>query len=478
MTTVVLTGTARPEQARTYQLVPLEVPPGTTRLEVVYTWEPREGNVIDLGLWDQRGYRSPPGFRGWSGDRQGRLDEDQPPVHVQADSATRGYRPGPIEPGTWHVELGMGAVHPEAPPTWRVEVRCLATPVGPAVPPDPVDPAHVARPGPGWYHGDFHMHGFHSHPAAPDWERFVAYARAAGLDFLPVTEYVTNRHWDELGALQRAHPDLVVWPGREVITYFGHAVVLGETPSTVEYRHGFDGVSLGDIQRDALADGALFGVAHPTIFPDPPFPPETCRGCEFRLDDHIDWDGVDTIEVLTGPAGNPFVDSAVERWTSLLRAGHKVTAVCGSDDKKGPRLGSSATAVHAQELSRPALVSAVRAGHAYVRTLGVHHSPALELEAVAEDRGDRTVGTFGDTLVADRATVTLTVTGGAGQRLRILRNGSEVSSLPITAGPFTHTFTAERASDEGPLGTFWGIETLDDLMRTTIGNPVFLAGTI
>lgn len=470
---IVLTGTVEPGQAQTYQLLPVEVPAGTTRVEVAYTWEPLEGNVIDLGLWDGGGYRSPAGFRGWSGCRQGLLHEGQPPVHVQADSADRGYRRGPVEPGVWYVELGMASIRSEAPPTWRVEVRCLTTPVGPAPRADPVDPAHVARPGAGWYHGDFHMHGFHSHPAAPDWERFVGYARDAGLDFLPVTEYVTNRHWDELGAVQRAHPDLLVWPGREVITYFGHAIVLGETPSTIEYRHGFEGVILADIQRAVLGDGALFGIAHPTFFPDPPFPPETCRGCEFRLDDHVDWDAVHTMEVVTGPPTNPFVPTAIDKWTRLLQAGHRVTAVSGSDDKLGPHLGSSATAVFAPELSRPALADALRAGHAYVRARGVHRSPSLELRAV-DDEGK--AGIFGDTLLARRATVTVTVTGGTGQRLRILRNGAEVGDAAITSDAYTHQFVADRAPDEGPLGTFWGIETHDGLARTTIANPVFLTG--
>jgi hypothetical protein len=482
---VVLTGTAGPDQAQTYLLLPVEIGPGATRLEIAYTWEPVEGNVFDLGLWDGHGYRSPAGFRGWSGSRQGLLHRGQAPVHVQADSAERGYRPGPVEPGTWHVELGVAAVRREAPPTWRVEIRCLATPVGSATPPDPVDPAHVARAEPGWYHGDFHMHGFHSHPEAPDWERFVAHARKARLDFLPVTEYVTNRHWDELGAVQRAHADLVVWPGREVITYFGHAIVLGETPSTVEYRHGFENVTLAEVQKDAVGDGALFGIAHPTIFPNPPYPPETCRGCEFRLDDNIDWDAVHTIEVLTGPAvlppaapgaaptANPFMQTAIDKWTGLLQRGHRITAVSGSDDKRGPGLGSSATAVYAEALSRSALVAAVRAGHAYVKARGVDASPSLELRAVADTGAE---GTFGDTLVANRAEVTLTVRGGAGQALRVLRNGAVMTTVPIDADPFTHTFTAGRVAEEGPLGTFWGLETFDDVAQTTIANPVFLAG--
>lgn len=56
---------------------------------------------------------------------------------------------------------------------------------------------------------------------------------------------------------QRDNPDLLIWPGREVITYFGHMIVLGETPSGIEYRVGYEGIGLDEIQRSAAADGAL-----------------------------------------------------------------------------------------------------------------------------------------------------------------------------------------------------------------------------
>jgi hypothetical protein len=76
--------------------------------------------------------------------------------------------------------------------------------------------------------------------------------------------------------------------------------------------------------------------------------------------------------------------------------------------------------------------------------------------------------------------VTVTVTGGEGQLLLVSRNGQPAElPVPITADPFTHTFTATRSGDEGPLGTFWRVDTqvLDPTpVLTTIGNPVFLAG--
>jgi hypothetical protein len=294
--------------------------------------------------------------------------------------------------------------------------------------------------------------------------------------------------------VQRANPDLLVWPSREIITYFGHATVFGETRSTLEYRHGFRGIRLHDVQARSKADGALFGVAHPTIFPGPLFA-SFCRGCEFRLGDDVDWRQVDTIEVVSGPPlvgtgeaalpdtppriENPFIATALDLWASLLDRGFRITAVSGSDSKgqdPGPSAGygTSATEVRARELSRAALVEGVRAGHAYVRVRGVDDSPALELTARTPD--GRT-GTFGDSFPADRAAVAIRVRGGDGQFLRVLRGRSLVDVVPVVGDDFTYRFTAVRdPSHEGRLGTWWRVETFDARSRTTIGNPIFLRG--
>lgn len=501
---VAMTGSVAPSDAKTYRDLSFEVQEGTTRVEVGYEWRDNVllpgtpanvlvQTVLDLGLWDAQGpVGDPASFRGWSGSRQGRTAQGQPPVWVQADTADRGYRPGPVQAGTWHVDLGIASVAPQGA-SYTVTVRCLAAAVGPPFVAQAVDPTHVANPAAGWYHGDFHMHGRHSNPNAPDWDGFVGFARAAGLDFLPVTDYVTDQHQRELGPVQLANPDLLIWPGREIITYFGHATVFGETPSVVDWRHGAPGVTLRDIQRKTVADGALFGIAHPTIFPTPLFA-SFCRGCEFTLDDQIDLDAVATVEVLTGPIlvddkeiggpglgykiQNPFVATAIDRWERLLLAGHKLTAVSGSDDKLGPGLGSSTTAVYAAELSRPALQAAVQAGHAYVRTRGALASPAVEITATTTD-GRR--GMAGDVLRAEVARVTVRVTGAAGQVLLVTCDGQPAGTVPITSDDFTHTFTALRSPTSGPLGTFWRADTLappsaaNGPYLSTIGNPIFLA---
>lgn len=502
---VEITGGADESEEKTYRLLPIDVRPGTQRVEVAYTWTDRQPlggtpitqTVFDLGVYDADGYRNPAGFRGWSGSRQGRIHAEQPPVFIEAAQADRGYQPGPIEIGVWYVELGIAAIAPGGA-DWRVQVACLPAAVTPSPAPDPVDASHVARTTPGWYHGDFHMHGFHSNPNAPDWHDLVQQARDAQLDFLMFTEYVTGRHWNELGTVQRANPDLVIWPGREIITYFGHANTHGETPGVFEYRHGFEDVNLGDIQRAAKNAGALFQINHPTTFPGPLFE-NFCRGCEFTLGGQIDWNLVDMIEVANGPTlvtaddlglplpelplplqiQNPFLATASLLWEDLIQQGYKIAPVSGCDSKgvdaaeerarKG--YGCSATAVYADNLSRAALTQAIKAGHLYIRARGVANSPTLEIIVTA---GDQT-GMFGDTLVTEQATMTVTVRGGANQLLRVLANGLPVLHVPITSDPFTHTQPIARVPlMESPLGTTWRVETLDAQSLTTIGNPVFL----
>jgi hypothetical protein len=495
---VVVHGSATPADAKTYRDLPFQVAPGTTRVEVGYSWSDEiplpdipvvsglVQTVFDLGLWDEGGVGTVDGFRGWSGSRQGKTAEGQPPIWVQADTAERGYRPDPVEPGLWHVDLGVAAVAPGGA-SYTVTVRCLATKVGAPFVSHPVDPTHVADPHPGWYLGDFHMHGYHSNPHGPTGAQMVADAKAKHLDFLPVTEYVTNQHWRELGPVQDANPDVVIWPSREVITYYGHATVFGETPDVVDWRHGAPGVTLREIEDASVRDGALFGIAHPTIFPTALFA-SFCRGCEFLLGDQIDWDEVTTMEVVSGPpmvddsevggpglgvqVMNPFILSAMELWQRQLEAGHRITAVSGSDDKLGDGYGSSATAVYARQLSRPALVEAVKAGHAYVKVRGASDSPSVEVTAHAPD-GE--TGIVGDTLHADSGTLDVHVTGGNTQLLIVTKDGVPSGIVPITSDDFHTSIVATRDGTSGPLGTFWRVDTADLKSYTTIGNPVFLA---
>jgi hypothetical protein len=98
-----------------YLAIPFDVPPGRSALHVGFTYEDAMsadvrtgGNTIDLGLFGPGSLEfGSMAFRGWSGS-------ERTEVWLAPDGATPGYRPGPIEPGTWHVLLG----HPAA--AWSV----------------------------------------------------------------------------------------------------------------------------------------------------------------------------------------------------------------------------------------------------------------------------------------------------------------------------------------------------------------------
>jgi hypothetical protein len=480
------------DDAKTYQVRPFQVGPGTTTVRVEYDWgntgpgggTPLTATTIDLGVWDEDGYRAADGFRGWGGSRH-------KTVKIAADSATRSFKPGPVKPGTWWLEFGVAAVAPDGG-WYEYSVTCTDPPVGATPAYDPVDPDHVANRKAGWYHGDFHMHGYHSNPAAPSYDEFVAFARKQQLDFFPLTEYVTDVHWGQLGPYQRANPDVLFWPGREIITYYGHVLQFGATPGAIEYRHGFEDITINDIVADARAKGALLGVGHPTTFEQPGFE-SFCRGCAWELEEEIGWDRFSTFEVAQGPQvvrpdpglpgiENPFTSTAIDLWEDILNEGVFLTAVGASDDKlsgqgSGPTYtphGIPATAVYSSELSLRALRKAVTAGHVYVRTRGVANSPAVELTVTTPD-GQK--GRMGDSFRAKTADAKLEISGAAGQGLRIFRDGDLIDVRPILTDEFTYTFAAPRRDDSpSRLGTWYRIETFDEQGRTTILNPFFLTG--
>lgn len=504
-------GSLSSSDAKQYFVLPVEVDGRTQRIEVGYGWNdngpgslPLDDSTLDLGLWDNDGYRSAAGFRGWSGSRQGRIQNGQAPIWVEAGSAERGYSPGPIQGGTWYVEIGVGAVT-TAGTNWFVEIECLAEAEQTQLTVDALDVHHVAKENAGWYHGDFHMHGYHSNPEGKRANDIAVQAKAVGLDVLFYTEYVVPQHWIELGAAQRENPGLLFYPGREIITYFGHANTLGETPNVFDYRHGFEDVNLADIQQAAVAAGALFQINHPTTFPGPVFA-KVCRGCAFELGDQIDWSQVHTMEVVTtlieadagqlgvpvpfGVIENPFVQTAVDLWEEKLNAGYKITAVSGSDARgHEPQLpgrsgyGSTATALYASELSRVGVRDAILNGRALVKTYGALHSP--QAEVVVTTSNGQSAGLGGTVYVeqAEAAILSIQVLNANGQTLELIQNGNLLVVLPITSDDFSHTQAITRAINEGPLGTFWrfDVRAPADLtvpktpIRTLIANPVWLA---
>src|SRR5262245_20444500 len=223
-----------------YVMAPFDVPAGTTAVRVKYCWDDPEGptasnarHTIDLGLWDARPAGDtwgPAQFRGWGGSShpdvtvspQGFSSEAQYLADPRGDvpgRTTRGFVPGPLPPGTWAAELGVGGVVSQADGDadglvrWRVEIQLFtdpafaAEPYGPA--PYATTPARRRR---GWYAGDMHVHAEHSALGNATMTEVFDYAfrrlqdGGAGLDFITLTDYVTKSAWGEIGRYQPRYP--------------------------------------------------------------------------------------------------------------------------------------------------------------------------------------------------------------------------------------------------------------------------------
>jgi hypothetical protein len=339
--------------------LPFEVLPGTTRIEVRYSYD--AGNILDIGIFDPTlgAFPSQTGFRGWSGGARASF-------FVATDDATPGYIPGEIAPGRWQIILGLAHVSPPGC-HYRVEIATDQT-VRPVVAPARSVP--TARSGQGWYKGDLQSHTHHS-DAKGSLDDLATAAKARGLDFLAVTDHNTYSHHRQLAEVSSAK--LLLIPGVEVTTYRGHANVWG-VPGWVDFRI-LDEEQLPVLIAHVHRRGGLFSVNHPKVTPN-------CIGCDWEYPVP---EGIDCMEVWQGPWLNRNRDS-LGRYDALLRQGRKVTLVGGSDRHQpgwpdlSPDLlqvGSPTTWLYLDELSVPAVLAALRAGRAFVSESP--QGPRLEL---------------------------------------------------------------------------------------------------
>ncbi|MGD1996887.1 MAG: CehA/McbA family metallohydrolase [Anaerolineae bacterium] len=456
-----------------FPLLPFQVPPGTGRLHISYEvshalsadkagWE--EGNIIDIGLFDPRGNDFPGGrgFRGWSGTARQTFT-------VGPQEATPGYLAGTVQPGTWHLLLGLYQLAPEG-----CDVRITIRPERDAGQqsvrlPCPFDPAPVAS-GPRWFRGDLHSHTHHSDGTAPLAD-LVAAAKSQGLDFVAVTEHNTVSHLPllrDLPAEARTRPSpLLLIPGVEISTYHGHAN-LWPVSDWFDFRCWQDD-QMRAVRKEALERGVLFSVNHPKDG-GPPWE----FGSLFEPD---------CVEVWGGPW---FISNyqALAAWDRLLRQGQQVTAVGGSDKHQGPfagelgwyEIGTPTTWVWAEELSVPAIVEGLLAGRAFIS----EGPKGAQIELTAEAGGRR--ATMGEVLpIAAGESVHLRclVKDGRGCILRL------VSARRVLEAEVEDDKFVLKREIRPEMDRYFRPEVIDPpevpleeepaaLMARALGNPVYL----
>ena len=568
---VVMTGEFGTELEGSYVLLPFDVPAGTTAVRVKYCYDQPEAptnaqikHVLDLGIYDTRGpdgFYDEDEFRGWGGSSHpdvtispnGFSSQAQylssPKGHVHGRT-TRGFEPGPVPPGQWAAELGVAAVASQTEGdgdgkvAWRVEVSFSNSSDWSN---DPYQPATYdtapARTTAGWYAGDFHVHAEHSALGNATMCETFDYAfgppssrpscssvpgPGPGLDFITLSDYVTDTGWGEIGSYQSDYPNKLIIRSAEMITYRGHTNNHASV-TYVDYRTGpvyerLPGGSL-DLRRAARPASALFDavhagggwtqINHPTIFPSavPGFD-FICRGCPWDYSDaETDYTKVDAVEIATGPAGlaedpnpgpNPFTPLAIQFWEHAIDANgpnsNKIAAVGSSDshtagrfddlpDIPGSPVGQATTVVYANELSEKGIQRGVEAGHTYVKLWG-NDGPDLRFSAVDRPAimGDTVHAATTDIVNFNAKVLHLDRARAArpgDYELFILRNGLPYLAVPIppvgdefdlpfpsTGPPARYRLQVQRNSSIEAVSSPIYVEGLDGYARPKAATPI------
>lgn len=328
--------------------VAFEVRAGDESVEVRLDYD-RDRATIDLGL------DGPKGWRGWSGGARESFV-------IRPREATPGYVPGELEPGKWHVQLGLYRM-PVTPLPVRVTILIPAESV---VPPEAVTapttgPRASARTLPAedgltWFAGDFHAHSTHS-DGEKSLSELAALATGNGLDFLAVTEHNTVSHHPLLPAVGAAH-NITLLPGQEVTTPRGHANALGDI-GWIDFRNPAD-----QWVADTEARGGVLSVNHP-------------------LQDDLAWQHPLTrlpraLELWHVTWFLTLSDTAP--WAFLRRWDSGVALLGGSDyhnPSHGYPPGTPVTWVAAADRSPEAILAAVQAGRTAITKFPSPESPAL-----------------------------------------------------------------------------------------------------
>src|ERR1039457_4602242 len=136
---LVLEGIVVGSQNQTYVQVPFNVPDGTKRVTLTFSYTGKEQHTaLDLGLLD------PAQLRCWSGGNKSMLT-------VGLSDATPSCLPGPIPAGSWNVLIGVPNIRSSTQSRYTIQVYFTA---GGAEEPAVLRPP--LRAGPAWFRGDLH----------------------------------------------------------------------------------------------------------------------------------------------------------------------------------------------------------------------------------------------------------------------------------------------------------------------------------
>ena len=230
---------------------------------------------------------------------------------------------------------------------------------------------------------------------------------------------------------------------------------------------------MNTLLRSAASQGGLTSINHPG---DPSG--EICMGCGWTPTFPVDMHLLTAVEAINGGSEQYSIPN-IPFWDKQLNNGCRLTGIGGSDNHRPMQpldeigsIGSPTTVVYATELSTPAILAGIRAGHVFIDLAGTRDR-LLEVTARARNQivhaGDLLAAPAGETVDFD-----LHVTAAAGGTVRWLEDGQELAlktsatvssadqSFPMAwvSDGRRHWFRAEVA---GAGGKMW-----------LLGNPIYV----
>jgi hypothetical protein len=474
----VLQGQISGQDNNSYRNVPFDVPAGVTRITVEFNYTGREQHTtIDLGLLGPDGFKGQDGFRGWSGG-------SKQVFTVSATDATPSFLPGPIQPGRWTLLLGIPNIRKDVHARYTARIW-FAHDAAEAWGPDVLNPP--LRTEAGWYRGDLHMHGAHSDGSCTSQSGAkrvpcplfltVEQALGRGLDFIALSDHNTISQFNDMRELQPYFDRLLLIPAREITTFEGHANLFGVV-QPVDFRVGSQTVpDWNTLLRNVEPLHGIFSINHP-IRPDD----ERCMGCGWASAKPIDMHRVQAIEAVNGSDAILPILSGVPFWEDQLNKGFHLTGVGGSDNHdaklstplpgNSSLIGTPTTVVYAKQLSMPAILDGIRAGHVFIDVQGTRD----RMLVMTAQLGDRHAE-MGDSLVAPASGVVhvaVDVVALSGDRVEMILDGKPLrpgTDLGIHSAKQTISF--DWTSDGKPHWMRANVRgAAGELLM--VGNPVYI----
>jgi hypothetical protein len=373
--------------------------------------------------------------------REGVVEYD---LWVTQTDASFGCIPGDIPSGEWRVQLDITQLR--GPEDVIIEVYCeTITHSGRQL--TPFFDERVLSKEPGWFKGELHSHTRESDGVLTV-NALLDTANAAGLDFFAITDHFTISQWWKVD--QSNLPEMVLFNSSEITSQSGHANVHGIKEWVDVY------IDRDDWHPNLAADqthqqGGLFCINH-----------VMSSLLAWRHYD-FDWKNADLMEIfhsLEGPNNMP----QISFWDALLREGHRIIGVAGTDchnpENEIEKLGKVVTWVHADELSQGGLLEGLKKGKVYVS-----HGPKMDF-SVTNKAGE--TAAMGAHIRSDQQPLNLTISVESNKALRatVIKNGLFFDAKNIAAGD--GKLQTIEFCDTKPLHGYYRVE-----LHEILTNPAY-----